>query len=165
MTYFIGDCHFGDENILRIDNRPFSTVKEMDDAMIENWNSAVNDDDTIYVVGDFGAEGHEEDILNKLKGTICLIRGNHDSASNKRYRDAGFSEVYDKPIILDDYWIVSHKPMFVSKNSPYANIFAHVHDNPIYSTVSCRSYCVSASRIGYMPICFSFIKQCVKNCI
>ena len=52
-TYFIADTHFGDERIRRYENRPFSTVSEMDSEMIKRWNETITSDDTVYVLGDF----------------------------------------------------------------------------------------------------------------
>ena len=46
-TYFIADTHFGDDNIRRYENRPFDTVKEMDNALIENWNRVVSNEDEV----------------------------------------------------------------------------------------------------------------------
>ena len=40
---------------------------------------------------------------------------------------------------------------------PYANIFGHVHNSPIYKTYSKQHYCVSVERINYMPISFEEI--------
>ena len=53
MNYFISDLHFGHLNIIRLDNRPFTTLEEMDNKLIENWNNTVTRDDTIYILGDF----------------------------------------------------------------------------------------------------------------
>ena len=50
---YISDLHFGHKNILHYDNRPFSTVKEMEDALIENWTMHVESCDTVYILGDF----------------------------------------------------------------------------------------------------------------
>ena len=71
-------------------------------------------------------------------------------------------EVIEHPIIVDDFWIFSHEPMYVSEQMPYANVFGHVHNNPMYKTVSSRSYCVSVERIGFMPIDFEVVKQAVR---
>ena len=40
--FFIADTHFGHENALAFDNRPFRTIEEHDKALIENWNNAVS---------------------------------------------------------------------------------------------------------------------------
>ena len=49
MIYFTSDQHFGHRNIIRFCSRPFSTVGEMDAALIWNWNKKVEDDDTVYI--------------------------------------------------------------------------------------------------------------------
>ena len=45
--FFIADTHFGDGAILRYENRPFSSVQEMNSAMIERWNAAVGSEDGV----------------------------------------------------------------------------------------------------------------------
>lgn len=150
--FLIGDTHFGDSNIIRYENRPFQFTEEMDEELIRLWNETVNKDDLTYVVGDFGAEGYEADILSALNGTKFLIKGNHDEKNNKDYREYGFEEVYDKPIILNEFLIVSHLPQYVNERSPYANAFAHVHGSPIYKDYSGYHYCVSAERTGFKPV-------------
>lgn len=49
MNYYIADTHFGHDNIRRLSNRPFETIEEMDNTIIDNWNSRVNDNDDIYI--------------------------------------------------------------------------------------------------------------------
>lgn len=72
--------------------------------------------------------------------------------SNQYYRDAGFTEVYDCPVIIKNFWILSHEPLYVNTNMPYANLFGHVHNSPIFKTFSNHHYCVSIERIDCMPI-------------
>ncbi len=150
--YFIADTHFGDGNILLFENRPFNDKNDMDLELISNWNNVVSIEDEVYIIGDFGAETYTRDILDKLNGVKYLIKGNHDIQTNDDYREAGFAEVYDKPIILDDFWILSHEPLYVSENMPYANIFGHVHASPIIKDYSSHHFCVSVERINYTPI-------------
>lgn len=160
MIYFIADTHFSDENIRRYENRPFADVRQMNAALIANWNKVVTETDEVYVLGDFGELG---DVLASLNGMKYLVKGNHDTESNEYYRQAGFTEVYDKPVILDNFWILSHEPLYVCENMPYANIFGHVHNSPLYRDYSSQHYCVSVERTGYTPVSFEKVVELVKN--
>lgn len=52
-VFFTGDLHFGHENVLAFDHRPFETVEEMDVELIRRWNHKVGKGDLVYVLGDF----------------------------------------------------------------------------------------------------------------
>jgi len=155
--YFVADTHFDDDNLRRYENRPFDTVEEMNEEIIRRWNEVVCDDDEVYLVGDIG----NAEYINRLNGRKYLIKGNHDKLTNEEYRSIGFAECYDCPIIFNDFWMVSHEPMYVNRNMPYANIFGHVHNNPAYVTVSSRSYCVSVDRTDFRPVAFEQIAAAV----
>lgn len=163
-TFFIADTHFGHSAIIDYENRPFSDVREMDNTLIHNWNSVVSDEDRVFVVGDFSVYGKEKttEICHALNGKKYLIMGNHDTESEQFYVSCGFENAVRYPIILDNFWIVSHEPMYVNTNMPYANIFGHVHNNPIYNDCSKQSACVCCERIDYTPIEFEEIKQKIK---
>jgi len=83
MTYFTADQHFGHANIIKLCNRPFSDVQEMDEALITNWNRRVTNGDTIYIIGDlfFRNSVPAEEYLKRLKGRKHLILGNHDKVN------------------------------------------------------------------------------------
>ena len=162
-TYLIADTHFGDERILKYENRPFPDTQKMDSEMIRRWNDRVLQGDKVYVLGDFGADGCEEEILAQLNGEKYLIKGNHDLKRNEEYRRLGFKEVYDHPVIIDGFWIFSHDALYVNTNMPYANVFGHVHNSPIVRDYSAQHYCVSVERIDYAPIDFDAVKKCVKE--
>lgn len=158
-VYFIADTHFDDENILRYENRPFETVDKMNQAIIDNWNTRITEKDTVYFLGDIGNDSY----VAQLKGIKYLIKGNHDTRENAYYRSIGFTEVYDLPVVYDNFWILSHEPLYMNRNMPYANIFGHVHDNPSYKTVSVRSYCVCVERINYTPVSLEQIHSEIEN--
>lgn len=164
-TFIIADTHFGHSNIIKYCNRPFTNVEDMDNQLIKNWNNAVSKNDTVYHLGDF-ALGNIEKITeyrSKLNGKIFLIMGNHDSYNIKKYYEAGFEKVYDKPIIYQDFFILSHKPLSITENMPYVNIFGHIHNNLKYTSVSDNSFCVSIERINYKPILFNDITKIIRS--
>lgn len=80
QKYYIADTHFGHEAALGFCNRPFNSVREMDDFMVDAWNSAVRPTDIIYHLGDFsfGGAAHARQIFRRLNGRKILILGNHD---------------------------------------------------------------------------------------
>ena len=53
--FFIADTHFGHSEIMNYENRPFSSVEEMDNTIISNWNSVVSDNDKVFVLGDLSS--------------------------------------------------------------------------------------------------------------
>jgi len=163
--FLIGDLHFNHRNIIKYCSRPFNSVEDMNKQLIKNWNSVVGKNDIVYVVGDFALCGKQKiiEIGQRLNGRKRLVLGNHDQASIETYRAAGFEFVYNHHIVLDDFFIVSHAPLVgISENSPFANIFAHVHNDPTYKDFSCRSFCVSAERINYTPVWFEVVKETIK---
>lgn len=79
MEYFTSDLHLGHANIIALCNRPFSSVEEMDDVLIANWNRRVTDRDTVYIMGDLCFRTADPiPYLERLRGKKHLILGNHD---------------------------------------------------------------------------------------
>lgn len=162
-TFFIADPHFDDFRLLAYENRPFPDVDTMNNILIGLWNKAVSPEDSVWVLGDFGGEGRESEILARLNGTKYLVKGNHDTRPNDDYRAAGFSEVYDLPVVFGGFWLLSHEPMYVNTNMPYANLFGHVHASPLYKDFSPHHFCVCAERINYTPISLEEILGKIKG--
>jgi calcineurin-like phosphoesterase family protein len=78
-SYFTSDYHFGHANVIKYDNRPFKNVGEMDEALIENHNSVISDEDDLYFLGDFSfSKTRTEEYLQRLNGNKFFIKGNHD---------------------------------------------------------------------------------------
>lgn len=80
MIHFSSDLHFFHKNIIQYSNRPFSSVEEMNDKLIENWNAVVKPADTIYSLGDFSFANYllTCNVLSQLHGEHHMILGNHD---------------------------------------------------------------------------------------
>jgi calcineurin-like phosphoesterase family protein len=157
--YMISDMHFGHPNIIKYENRPFTSVEEMTDVMVKNWNATVKQDDKIFVLGDVSFYNKEKtkEILDMLNGSKALILGNHDNErSTQWWYDVGFSEVYKYPIIYDNFYILSHEPIYLNENMPYANIHGHIHHLKYDSK---QFFNVSVECINYTPIKFEDIKK------
>ena len=161
--FFIGDTHFYHKNIIDYENRPFMNTHEMNEALIKNWNKTVGKSDIVFHVGDFALANKEKirEVLSRLNGHKILVMGNHDQYNPDFYREAGFAEVYKYPIIIDSFWILSHEPLYINTNMPYANIFGHVHSNPAFKDYSGQTICVSVERahMNYSPLSFSQAKS------
>lgn len=73
--------------------------------------------------------------------------GNHDRhRTPAQWRSLGFAEAVPWPLVWEGFFLLSHEPLYVNRNMPYANVFGHVHGNPAYRDVSPRSVCVSVER-------------------
>lgn len=159
-TFFTADLHFGHKNIIEYENRPFADVPTMDEELICRYNAVVGKNDRVFILGDFSFYNKEKTaaIVKRLNGTKILVMGNHDGKSTHFYRECGFGEVYRYPIILDNFWILSHYPLYVNTNMPYANIFGHVHGHPAYADYTAQTFCACVERWNYKPVDFEEIK-------
>ena len=50
--FYISDWHYGHANVIAFDNRPFKSLLEMDEALVDRWNAVVSPGDIVYVLGD-----------------------------------------------------------------------------------------------------------------
>jgi calcineurin-like phosphoesterase family protein len=131
--FYISDTHFGHANILRFDNRPFSSVERMEEELVKLWNSVVSKGDTVYILGDFcwGKEPEWIRILKRLNGGKVLIVGNHDITGSATLRSM-FQDVKEYKEIRDNgrKVILCHYPIPCFKNHHYGayHLYGHVHD-------------------------------------
>ena len=139
MNYYISDLHFGQDTICQREGRPFRDVEEMDRVLIERWNSRVSGDDTVYVIGDFILKGEEYwgEYLDKLKGRIVLLRGNHDPESFGAETLSRFEKIADYLEIEDAgrHVIMCHYPIPLHKHDYDKNtwmLYGHVHNSREY---------------------------------
>ena len=134
--YFIGDMHFGHENIIKLNNRPFDTIEEMDEILIQNWNETVKESDTVYILGDVWYRGKRDasDYIKRLKGVKHLIKGNHDV---KPLKNINFSKHFESIqdianiVVGNQRVILCHYPI-LEWNGYYRgsiHIHGHIHNN------------------------------------
>ena len=166
--WLISDMHFGHGNIIKYENRPFSSAEQMDQHITENWNATVKPDDMIFVLGDVSFYPKEKtaEIIQSLHGRKYLIMGNHDLARSETFwKEVGFSFVSRFPICIDSFYWLSHEPMFLSSAMPYVNIHGHIHSKIMSTDTEPNQYVnVSVECIQYTPIFFDTIKNVYSMC-
>lgn len=123
-VFFTSDWHVGHRNILQYSNRPFPSVEDMNEALVENHNRVVKSGDRVYHLGDFclGSEELAVSTVKRLNGQKFLVFGNHDKHLRKSERflsqwiwarDLTQVEVGDQKIILCHFamrsWNQSHR--------------------------------------------------------
>lgn len=111
-TFFISDTHFFHKNIIQYSSRPFSSVEEMNEAMINNWNDMVKPNDEVYHLGDvsFSDYKNTKTLLRRLNGNINIILGNHDKVIIKNDKDLISSKTIST---IQHYKEIRANPMIV----------------------------------------------------
>ena len=79
--YITSDLHFNHKTMIEQQWRHFESLEEMNTHIINQWNSVVNHEDTVYILGDFAMGPNKADWRLHLKGHIIFIKGNHDPNS------------------------------------------------------------------------------------
>lgn len=164
-TWFTADTHFSHNNIIKYSNRPFASKFEMNSKLMENWNTKIAQDDTVYHIGDFcfADEKEGQSILDRLNGKKYLVTGNHDKVGSKLL---GWESVEPyKEINVDGQFIVlCHYAMRVWNKSHHGAwmLYGHSHgslpDDPAALSID-----VGVDCHGYMPLNMSDIRRIMKN--
>lgn len=155
--YLISDTHFGQWFAVKFFNRPFKNIRHMHEQLIENWNSKVDDDDLVVILGDFygGSKLFAKFLLRNLNGEKILIKGNHDFKFRlKKLIQTKKIKIYNKiEFFLDEHhFILTHKPL---KNIPNKsiNIHGHHHRKLLPSKLQINKYFnVAVEHNNYKPV-------------
>ena len=159
LSYVIADLHIGHANVCKFTRdegeplRPWDDVDEMNEALIDNWNSIVREGDKVYVLGDFTVNKKFVHLGSRLNGRKILIAGNHDNATPQMYMDAGFEDVKGCHVLQKQGVIMTHIPVHPYQLTRFSggNIHGHLHDcsldDPKYLCVS-----VEQPHVNYKPL-------------
>ena len=175
--WFTSDTHFYHENIIKYCYRPFNSVEEMNQSLINNWNNVVKEDDVVFHLGDFAFDKWKS-IIKQLNGKIYLIVGNHDEIKYPGHKifdlfEGVFNQLY---IQIDDQWIyLNHYPFLCYggsyNNNPVWQLHGHTHSGPnCNGKDACRlkitfpyQYDVGVDNNNYTPISYNQIKEIINN--
>lgn len=186
-TFFIGDTHFGHANILTFkDNdgaplRSFDSVEEMDEHMIERWNSVVNRNDVIYHMGDVAMNRKYLALLGRCRGRKKLVRGNHDTAP-LRFYTRHFDQIHGVKVFAiprelgGGSFIATHIPIHSGSMGRFkVNVHGHLHCNLVqkerlragewwgHTDPDERYINVCVEQINYTPISIDEIYQRIEK--
>lgn len=167
--YLISDTHFQHHNIVhKFDPpRPFHTVNEMDDQIIERWNSVVKPGDKVYHLGDvfFGNKETFKSLWPRLNGRKRLVVGNHDDV---KFLSSG--NFFEKVMLWRKFkefgLVLTHTPLHSStlKEGRFGgeeiNVHGHTHFNGSpkgpYVSVCCEM-------IDYTPVHIEEVRNLWKK--
>ena len=117
--YFTANQQFGRYGAIKEYNRPFTDVASMNTTLINNWNSIIQKEDLVFVLGNFAWDPETaENVINQLNGTIILLPGEYDKATKElvnsvkvdlRIKKVGFDLLEDKKLCFS-YWPLTEWP-------------------------------------------------------
>jgi calcineurin-like phosphoesterase family protein len=127
--YFTADEHYYHRNIIDYCNRPFTSVEEMNETMIDNHNTVVGENDVTIHAGDFTLLKDKKKIygtiIGRLNGTHIFLKGSHDY-----WLKGNNNQIWEKKI-GKNYIVVCHYAMRVWARSHYNSfqLYGHSHGN------------------------------------
>ena len=132
--WLTSDLHLGHDRDFVWGARGFDTLEEMEQAIVERFNSKVQPEDDVYLLGDsmLGDLEHGFELLKLLNGKKHFIIGNHDTKN----RIAKYEELTEFPILYADVikykkktFYLSHYPTEVSNGDEFqtVNLYGHTH--------------------------------------
>ena len=181
--WFTSDPHFDHKNVIKYCDRPFSDIDHMNEAIIYNWNKVVKDKDVVFILGDMGllSTTRIEYFIKRLKGSIRLVRGNHDPRYTKLINGCpSFDAIYDglaevrifDPEIEDNYQRITmcHYPM-ISWNQSHRGawqLFGHHHHGNekggvIYSKLTPNQLEIGVDGHNFTPISYEKVKELITK--
>lgn len=173
MIFFTSDHHFSHENIIKYMNRPFESIDDMDEALIDNHNSVVKKNDTVYFLGDFCFNSKKfEENMKKLNGIKHFISGNHDPKNLNKFKHLFASISQIKQIKIEEQRIVlCHYAMrrWNGKHHGYYHLFGHSHGLlPIENfKKDSVSFDIGVDAWNYFPVswdqCKAFIEKNLRK--
>lgn len=176
--WFTADTHFGHDRIRTSCHRPFGSVHEMDEALVERWNAVVPEDGVVFHLGDFCLDtpGRWEELFWRLHGTKYLIAGNHDLRTVGDGFNPGFADIREQMTVKvgGRTLILNHYPLlcFGGTRDEEWQLFGHVHSGPLNTDNHARigeclkrlrsnQYDVGVDNNGFAPVSFGTIREII----
>lgn len=132
--FFTSDTHFHHKGVITKKRHSWcSTVPEMNEMLIDDWNRSVQPGDFVYHMGDFAFAGLNKtvEIVRRLNGTIRLVPGNHDDKQMlRRMVEMGLIELLPPLFTLkveNHRFVLCHFPLMVWDRQQHGALHVHGH--------------------------------------
>lgn len=150
-NYFVtSDLHFHHKNILKFcpDTRPWVTVEEMNEALIQHWNSFVKEGDVVFHLGDmfFCNKDDIEYIISRLNGHIVHLFGNHSKVLRNQFQSLNTFD-YLEVSYKGSHIVMNHYAQRVWNRAHYGSLHIYGHSHGSLSGVG-RSMDVGWDAVG-----------------
>lgn len=167
--------NFNHDNIRKYCNRPYDSVGVMDTAIIRNWNHVVAPDDVVYHLGDVGVWyglylDSLPELLNRLNGKICLIKGNHDKKFNndirKRFewiKEYKMIEIPDEEIGTRQKIVLFHYPIDQWDCAFHGSWHLHGHSHGTVPPNNPRRVDVGVDSNNFTPLSYDDVKLIITK--
>jgi calcineurin-like phosphoesterase family protein len=164
--FFTSDSHFGHFSIMKNCKRPFKSVEEMDEIIINNWNSVVGSGDLVYHLGDVAYRNSRSltHYIERLNGRKVLIPGNHDIISPEIMTPGYFSAIfsgYHKMVFNGKTIVLCHYPMRSWEGSCHGTWHLHGHSHGKMAPYG-MSFDVGVDAHNFMPWSFDEVVERMK---
>jgi calcineurin-like phosphoesterase family protein len=157
MYFFTADEHYGHKNIIQYCNRPFESVKEMDEVLIANHNSIVNSGDVVVHAGDFTLKNKEgaSEYIRQLNGSHIFLKGSHDRwESNLR-------DIWEKTI-EGHHIVICHYAMRVWARSHYGSWHLYGHSHGKLAPIG-KQWDIGVDNNDYYPVSMEKLKEIMQE--
>lgn len=164
-VWFTSDTHFNHRNIIQYSNRPYRTIEDMNEGLIESWNARVKPNDEIYHLGDFalGKSDTIEPLLKRLNGCKYLIVGNHDGAATTRAQGWNRVRHYDEIRIGGQLIVLCHYAMRVWCKSHRGSWHLYGHSHGSLPDIGGKTIDVGVDVQNYEPISFDEVRCIMRD--
>ena len=159
MKYYTSDLHLSHKNIIEYENRPFSSIEEMDNTIIHIINYRLSPDDELYILGDFTLEKNVDKVNSLIRRIKCkkhLILGNHDYFVKNESLCSLFDSVHHYLEIDDNGQkvILFHYPIQNWNLKKYGSIhlYGHVHSKEELQLKEYNAFNVGVDVNNFKPV-------------
>lgn len=175
----MSDTHFYHKKVIDYAKRPFSSIDEMNQKIINNINDKVQPNDIIFILGDFVfGEEKVKEILSRINcKNVHLVLGNHDVdiAKSKELKSLfksvnNYLEISVQDLSLEHKYqriVLCHYPILEWNRGHHGSWMLHGHCHGQLTIPeqlkNKRILDVGVDNLNFSPISYEELKKLFKN--